>query len=341
MQTRVWLLPLLVACGGKDDPTDENTDDGITEHTDGTVSAPTDKVDPNCIDGTYTEAIADADASLATPRGSFNSNRPEDFLIEALEIRYPTGAYIFEEGIKADSFTAENCFETFITPSQRQSADGMLDAASTLVHECGHFLDIELGGFVRSTYVITEDLQITCDGGSLNDTPARSRILGDEYASLRPPCAGAGGGSGCDTYAPIYLDGNPDDGNFDGGDQGLDSVLEEATQYVNSLATDYAFNDRLGAGAQISARDGILTFLWYIERYLRWMRVNDNAAYGRILNDPCWREAILTVWGRAWIFLAQTEGIRSLSLEGDAIEALVLDTNLLQEIQRVRDAEGC
>ena len=39
---------------------------------------------------------------------------------------------------------------------------------------------------------------------------------------------------------------------------------------VNRFPTaDMAFADQLG-NRSISARDGILTFLWYVERYLRW-----------------------------------------------------------------------
>ena len=71
----------------------------------------------------------------------------------------------------------------------------------------------------------------------------------------------------CDFYRQVYLDGDPDDDNFEGGDQGYNSVLEETTQYINSLAVGYAFND-LYSGS-VSERDGILTFLWYITRYLK------------------------------------------------------------------------
>ena len=84
----------------------------------------------------------------------------------------------------------------------------------------------------------------------------------DRYADLRPPC----GGEDCDTYANIYLNGDPDDQNFDSGDQGFNMLMEEAFQYVNSLATNYALNERYQGS--ISGRDGILTTLWWVQRYL-------------------------------------------------------------------------
>ena len=165
----------------------------------------------------------------------------------------------------------------------------------------------------------------------MNDTPARSLIQLDAYAGLKTD----------DSYARIYLDGDPADAAFDSGDQGLDMLMEEAVQYVNSLATDYAFSDQARSGSQISARDGILTFLWYVERYLRMLRVDHPATYDVVMADPCWRELILSVWGRAWLYLDATEGITALGIDDAELEALVLDPDLLDEIDRVRQAEGC
>ncbi|MBW2460407.1 MAG: hypothetical protein JRH11_02090, partial [Deltaproteobacteria bacterium] len=124
-------------------------------------------------------------------------------------------------------------------------------------------------------------------------------------------------------------------------DQGFNSVLEEALQYVNSLATEYAFADQMTPGQRTTAKDGILTFLWYIERYLRMARLDFPAAHSFILGDACWREMILTIWGRAWLFLEITRDTASLGINDAALFALVEDPMLVEEIQRVRDAHGC
>src|SRR5690606_17662807 len=115
-----------------------------------------------------------------------------------------------------------------------------------------------------------------------------------------------------------YLDGNATDGTFESGDQGYNLLLEEAAQYVNSLATALAFEDQYER-QRVSERDGILTFLWYIERYLAMARAEYPEAYALLSEDPCWRQATLTVWDRGWFYLAATAGNESLGLDDAAI----------------------
>jgi len=149
------------------------------------------------------------------------------------------------------------------------------------------------------------------------------------------------GARGCDSYAPIYLDGNPDDATFEGGDQGFSLLMEEAVQYVNSIATAWAFADQKPRNRTISARDGILTFLWYIERYLRMARTDFPGAYARITGDDCWRELTLSVWTRAQRYLELTDSEATLGIEDEVIEQLVNEPELLEEIERLRELEDC
>jgi len=78
-------------------------------------------------------------------------------------------------------------------------------------------------------------------------------------------------------------------------------------------------------------------------RYLRMARLDYPAAYSQILDGDggCWRNAVLTVWGRAWLYLGVTEGMSHLGINDAALLALDMDPDLLAEIQRLRDAEGC
>ena len=84
--------------------------------------------------------------------------------------------------------------------------------------------------------------------------------------------------------------------------------------------------------------DGILAFLWYIERYLYAARTQHADAYAFILNSECWRNAILTIWGRAWLYLELTEGMSALEIDGPIFFDAVNRPELLGEIQRIRDA---
>ena len=116
-------------------------------------------------------------------------------------------------------------------------------------------------------------------------------------------------------------------------------MLEETTQYVNSLATGFAFVDFYANSR--SERDGILTFLWYVMRYLRMARLDYPQAYERISQDPCWRQSILSVWGRAWFYLDATAEMPNLGISDAELYEFVTDPELLGEIQRIRVAEGC
>jgi len=297
-----------------------------------------------CIDGQYQEAVPANTASLAELKASYDQADAQGFLDAVLALRSPVGRHVLQVGIKAKlGGNPKNCFDTFLSAQQRKSAGGVLGMASTLVHECGHFADLAAGGFANSTYIINQTTQFSCAGashGGNNQSFARSLLLGDAYAPLRPPCGGKFG-QDCDHYADIYLNGDANDATFQGGDQGYSSVLEETVQYVNSLATDYALEDQIQSGGKISARDGILTFLWYLQRYLRLARLEHPKVYAYIAGNDCWRKATLTTWGRAWLYLEATKGHAKLSLAGDKLYELATAPELLSEIQRLREAAGC
>jgi hypothetical protein len=297
-------------------------------------------VAPGCVDGDYAEALPTPEVSIEAEVAGYTSAGYMEFIDAVLQKRYPIGAHLINAALLDQSWG--HCVDTFL--SQKGTADQVIGSMSTLVHECGHFLDGSTGGFFSDSYVVTETLTFTCSGGSTPDngggeTFSRSLIKSDPYSDLWPPCASFASGGACDSYAPIYLDGDPNDDNFDSGDQGFGSLLEETVQYVNSLATGYAFNDYYTWG--VSERDGILTFLWYVQRYLRLARLEHPAAYEHLINSSCWREAILTVWGRGWMFLLVTEDYPQLGISDDILEPLALDADLNEEIQRVREAHGC
>lgn len=305
----------------------------------GPIPMPGEWVDPGCIDGMYTEPLPSPSASVDDLVSAYTATEYQTFVDQVLERRYPIGAAIVRGG-RSHTEIGGDCVDRFL--SDRSSGDAVISALSTIVHECGHFYDLGEGGFSDSVYVIRPDLTLSCSGGDTTDrgglTFARSRIQGDAYAALRAPCGGTFG-SGCDFYADIYLDGDPDDGSFDSGDQGFNSLLEETTQYVNSLATGYAFNDRISG--RKSERDGILTFLWYLGRYLRLGRMEYPTQYEALAGNECWRTAILTVWGRAWLFLEATDGITMLGIEDAAILELATHPDMLEEIELLRARQGC
>lgn len=317
--------------GAPTGPGGEPTTDG------GTTTPPAQPSKPGCAMDKYTEAMPTT-ASLTGL--TYSQAQAQAYVVSALERRYPIGKFILEGGLTSPLAASQgNCVDRFL--QDKTSAGAVLRQAPTLVHECGHFFDLGEASGSSSAYVVTNAMTFTCKSGDTTSrggrTFARSLIKSDTYYAKRKACGGSAA-MGCDFYADVYLDGSPTDGQFQGGDQGYSSVLEETTQYVNSLATALAFEDQY-VGTQASERDGILTFLWYVERYLKMAREDYADAYTLLSTDSCWRQATLTVWDRAWFFLNATKGKSSLGLDDTAIEALVKDATLTAEIDALRNLE--
>lgn len=312
-------------------------DDGTTPGAGG--ATPVAKPDqPGCAQDEYTEALP---TKTSLSGLTFSQSKANEYLLAALEKRYPLGKAIVEGGLTSSLAKSQgNCIDRFL--QDKSSAGAVLRQATTIVHECGHFYDLGEASGSSSAFVLKpSELSFTCKNGDTTSrggkTFARSLIKSDTHYPSRKACA-SGAAQGCDFYAQIYLDGVASDAKFDSGDQGYNSVLEEATQYVNSLATALAFQDQY-TGQKVSERDGILTFLWYIERYLAMARADYPEAYKLLSEDECWRQATLSVWDRGWFYLRATKGMTNLGLDDAKLETLVNDPDLVAEIDALRKLE--
>ncbi|MFK7985430.1 MAG: hypothetical protein AB8I08_05320 [Sandaracinaceae bacterium] len=360
----VAALTLLVALSGCDDSTPRpdggtppgtdsgtppgqdsgtpGTDSGTPEEDAGSVTPTSPLVDPSCLDGQFSETLPDPDADISDLVAGYSAADPVAFIDGSLRRRYPSGAEMVAGGRGTT-----DCATVFLRDTS--SAQEIIEQLGTVVHECGHFYDNTLSRTARQSYYINDSpLTLVCQMGDTTSrgglTFERSRILNDSWSSGRPGCPETGPRpDNCDFYARVYLDGNPDDDEFEGGDQGFNMLFEELVQYVNSLATSFAYTNELNSGGRSSQKDGLLTFLWYTMRYLHMARNDYPAAYEHILNGDggCWRRAILQVWGRAFLYLEATEGMTHLGINDTLLMGLVETPELLQEIQRLRDAEGC
>lgn len=132
-----------------------------------------------------------------------------------------------------------------------------------------------------------------------------------------------------DTYAKIYLEGAA-------GAQGFHVLLDEYNAYTHSLAARYCTRDLVPAGSRVSARDGILTMMYYLETYLAIGRASHPADYAAILADPGHRKVILTVWDRAEHFLRKSADLPALGVKSETIEGWVYAEERLAEVARVR-----
>ena len=321
--------------------TDASLDAARVSELDAPVVGPTSPlVDPMCLDGMYRESLPDRSASLDDLVAAYSPANAEAFVQAVLERRYPHGWTLVREG--RGGFI--DCLMTFL--SDRSSAAAVLGDLGTVVHECGHVYDLDLSMGADNVYAIRGDLTMTASRGDATErggnTFARSLLQGDAYQAMRAPCM-PGQFRGCDGYADIYLDGSPTDGTFDSGDQGFNLLMEEVVQDSNSLVVGYAFPDRFSGGRSVSDRDGMLTFLWYMTRYLRLARTEHPSAYEHIVNGDGgrWRQLVLTIWGRAWLYLEETAELLGLGIDDDALMPLATAPELVEEIERLRTAQGC
>ncbi len=343
----VTLLSLVVvACDGGSSPgplpdayvppgVDAALDAPVVSMTDAPTVGPTSPlVDPMCIDGMYREALPDRSASLDDLIAGYSPANAEAFVQAILERRYPHGWTLVREG----RMGFVDCLMAFLR--DRSSADRVIQQMGVVVHECGHVYDDSLSRGSESAYAMRADLTMTASGGDATgrggQTFARSLLTMDPYQSMRAACPMGTFGRGCDSYHDIYLTGTS-------GEQGFSVLLEEVVQYVNSLVVGYAFADARAPGSSVSDRDGMLTFLWYMTRYLRLARTEYPSAYAHLATGDGgnWRRLILTTWGRAWLYLEATADLPGLGIDDDALMPLATNAELVAEIEMLRTAEGC
>lgn len=239
--------------------------------------------------------------------------RPDDVraaFLEVSRLRYPPGVGFVEAQTDAQ-------LEQWLSRGKATFAAAM-EAYETVVHEGSHIWGF--AGFGGSGYryrVVDDDLVVRT---AFLDNFDRSEIL-----DRHPDAQG-------DFYASTYLTGRS-------GAQGFNTLLDEYNAYTHSLASRYCTRDLIGRGASTSAKDGILTFMWYVETYLRIAREDHPGDYAAILADAGHVEVILAVWDRAESWLDKAADVPGLGIDHVALAKRVYEADNLAEITRVRDAQ--
>lgn len=131
-----------------------------------------------------------------------------------------------------------------------------------------------------------------------------------------------------DFYQETYLTGQS-------GAQGFSTVLDELNQYTHSLAVEHCYRDFHEPMTAITARDGVLTFLYYVEKYLQLARTQHPADYDRIKADEDAVHVLDVLWGRANLYLDATRDDPTLGIADDEIAEFALGEANKDEIRRV------
>lgn len=198
------------------------------------------------------------------------------------------------------------------------SLEGVASRFDVAVHEGSHIWVSKRFDPATVTYPVRTDLSIVTKRLHNFD---RSAIVSRHVDAATDP------------YAKIYLSGAS-------GAQGFNTLLDEYNAYTHTLAARLCTRDLLASGTRVSARDGILTMMYYVETYLAIAREEHAADYAAILADPGHRRLILTIWDRAELWLRRSAEFGSLGIDDARIKTWVYDPTRLAELTRVRDAEA-
>jgi len=253
--------------------------------------------------GAYTETLCDDTASLADLSAAYMNTAPglRAAVRGIAERRYPIGVAFVD--VQSDMQLGA-WFRT------RNTFNDVLNSFEVAVHEGGHIWDITMAR-TEWPYRLRDDLVI------------RARRLQNfnrsEILTLHADPA-------MDSYDEVYLTGRS-------GAQGFNTLLDEYVQYTHSLASRYCTRDALRAGTRISARDGILTMMYYVELYLKIARTQHPDDYAEIVGDPGHLQLIRTVWARAEFWLGRTASLPQLGLRDATIRTWVYDPANLMEIE--------
>ena len=298
--------PLALGCSASADGGGGDTDASVPSDSPPSDSAtPTDGATPSDGSTGYTEALCNDTASLADLSAAYVDS-PAGIRAAAhgiVERRYPMGVAFIEAQSDAQLGTWFRQHATFAQ---------ILGSVDVAVHEGGHIWDLTM---ISSTwpYRVRDDLVIR---------PRRlTNFNRSEILTLHVDAA-------TDSYDEVYLTGQS-------GAQGFNTLLDEYVQYAHSLAVKYCTRDSLGAGTRTSARDGILTMMYYVELYLKKARTDHPTDYAAIIGDPEHVRLIRTVWQRAEFWLNVTASIPSLGLRDTTIRTWTYAPENLMEIERL------
>ena len=246
---------------------------------------------------------------LSGAEAAFDGSNLRETALSISAIRYPPGEGFIEaqsDGELALWFGAVGAFED------------VLDRYEVAVHEGSHIWGFGQLDFEHYSYRVVDDSRIIQT--QWLDNFDRAEILD------RHPDAGG------DFYASIYLTGSM-------GQQGFNTLLDEYNAYAHSLVARYCTRDSLG-GASTSARDGMLTFMFYVQTYLKIAREDHPSDYEAIVADAAHVDLILSVWDRAGFWLEVTSGHSELGIDDAKIQAWVDDPDNMMEIEMLRQGSA-
>ena len=126
-------------------------------------------------------------------------------------------------------------------------------------------------------------------------------------------------------YDGTYLEGSM--GTYDFAD-----MNDELNAYTNGLACITAVADRIHGG--ISARDGAIAHILYLQLYLKRARLAHAATSAAIKADANWQKFVRVSWARVHFWDREAKAFPNLQIGVDRIWAHVNEADNLAEIKQ-------
>ena len=256
-------------------------------------------------DGCYTEVYSPT-VSITDLVSSFSGGNWLDTSLQVTKRRYPTGNFILETE-KGDPQLAGF--------KDSSSFDALMESLMTMCHEETHGYDYEHSSAGKHAYVMRTDLVISVPIGS---TFPRSEVLTyitDDSTSL---------------YDDTYLKGSM--GTYDFAD-----MNDELNAYTNGLACLTAVQEHEKGG--ISARDGAVAHILYLQLYLKRARTAHASVYSTLKADGDWQKYVKYAWARVFFWDGKAKAFPALTIGADRIWTHVKEAANLDEIRQFTGRE--
>jgi hypothetical protein len=210
---------------------------------------------------------------------------------QVLERRFPACADLLVE------MANDPYIDIFLDSS---SWEGAMDSLGTICHEETHGYDYEHA--INPSYFSYWNGPIIHQTDWIDALP-RSVVWSEVE------------GTSTNLYRDLYLTGTQ-------GTYGFTELLDETTCYVNGLGGNLAGAEN-GFQWGISARDGAVAFLYYIELYLRVLEQDAPATYTQLQNDPEVTDLLRDLWLRTHFLLQQADQDPRLGIHDAEIRVLL------------------
>jgi hypothetical protein len=252
-------------------------------------------------------------ADIGSIVSSYDPSSWYDAALAALDARYPSGSWIVRG---ADD--SEQTFGQFL--SSKGSFSDLVSSMGFAIHEVAHTFS-QKAGSGRFQYMVgkdttqAEDISVV---GEIETFPRKEirELIPSEMASL--------------TYVSTYLEGGS-------GEMDIESTLDEFNAYTHHLYADYAFQDQQPDGSRRSSRDGMVSFMLFLEMYLQVGRTEHPNDYAALKASPEFHPLILKFWDRAMCLYKLTKDIPGLGMDDDKVAPHMLAAEWLAEIDSFRN----